>query len=295
MLDFKLKVFLSASRSLSFTKAATENFISQPAVSKIIKQLELQIGHHLFERKGAKLELTRAGEILMGHLEQVSQTEKQLQFDLGLLSNEHKGVFTIGASTTIAQYVIPKLLLQFSNVYPNLEVKLLSGNTNEVEHAMLEKRVDLGVVEGVSHRSGLRYIPFMDDDLVVCCHKSNPIASRGDITLELLQNQPVLLRERGSGTLEVIEYALRSSGLRLSNLNVKLYLGSTESIKNALEAGTCIAIISRLAVRKELEVGSIKQLHIADISFRRELAFVTPVGGATGIADSFIQFVRINR
>lgn len=295
MLDFKLKVFLSASRALSFTRAAEENFISQPAVSKIIKQLELQLGHHLFERKGGKLELTRAGEILTGHLEQVGQTEKQLQFELGLLNSMHKGLFTLGASTTIAQYVIPKLLLQFSNAYPNMEVKMLSGNTSDIEHALLEKRVDLGVVEGVSHRSGLRYIPFMDDDLVVVCHKSNPLSGRGVLTPELLQRLPVLMRERGSGTLEVIEHALRGIGLRLVDLNVKLYLGSTESIKNALEAGTCIAIISRLAIRNELLNGAIKELKIPNIILRRELAFVVPVGGATGIADSFIQFIQNNK
>lgn len=294
MLDFKLKVFHSAACTLSFTRAAEENFISQPAVSKHIKHLELQLGHGLFERKGSKLVLTAAGEILKRHVDKVFQTEKQLQFDLGILSNEHKGVFTLGASTTIAQYVIPKILLRFSNSHPKLEVKMLNGNTNDIEKAMLDRSIDLGIVEGLSHRSGLRYLHFMDDDLVVVCHRSNPLAYRGELSVELLKTQPILLRERGSGTLEVIDYTLRNLNLRLSDLNIKLYLGSTESIKNALEVGTCMAIVSEQSVKNEVSSGVLKVLSLNGLTFSREFAFVVPVGGSTGIADSFIQFALHN-
>lgn len=292
MLDFKLKIFYAAASSLSFTKAAEELFISQPAVSKQVKLLELQLGHDLFERQGGKLHLTQAGLVLKQHIEQVLEAEKQLHFDLGMLSNEHKGIFTLGASTTIAQYIIPQVLLKFSAIYPKLEVKMLSGNTNDIERAMLDKTIDLGVVEGVSHRSGLRYTHFMDDKLVVVCHQAHPLAQRGEITLELLRLHPILLRERGSGTLEVIEYALKEQQLKLSDLNVKLYLGSTESIKSALTEGTCIAIVSQQSIQDEVKSGKLRMLPIKDIEFSRELAFIEPVGGATGIASTFIQFAN---
>lgn len=295
MLDFKLKVFYSAANSLSFTRAAEENFVSQPAVSKAIKHLEHQIGQDLFERNGSKILLTQAGCLLKKHIDEQVVAEKQLFFDLGMLNNEHKGVFTLGASTTIAQYVIPKILLKFSNSNPKLEVKMVSGNTQEIEREALNKTIDLGIVEGFSHRSGLRYIPFMSDKLTVVCHRSNPLFFRQEIAIEHLKSQPLILRERGSGTLEVIEHVLKERGLNISDLNVELYLGSTESIKNALEAGTCIAIVSEQSVRNEIANGILKPLSIRDLEFERKFSFVVPYGGATGIADSFMQFALFNR
>ena len=295
MLDFKVKVFYSAATSLSFTRAAHDNLISQPAVSKAIRQLEQQLGHSLFERNGSKLVLTPAGILFKEHVEKAILEEKHLLFDLGMLTNQHKGAFTLGASTTISQYIIPKILLQFSNNYPQLEVKLLSGNTNDIEQAALAKSIDLGIVEGLSHRSGLRYIPFREDRLRVVCHRSNPLYSRASISLELLKAQPLILRENGSGTLEVIEHSLRSCGLRISDLNVKLYLGSTESIKNALEAGTCIAILSEETIKGEVREGSFKMLQLAEVEFPRMLNFILPYGVSAGIAESFIQFALLKQ
>ena len=295
MLDFKIKVFYSAATSLSFTRAAHDNHISQPAVSKAIRQLEQQLGHSLFERNGSRLALTSAGVLYREHVEKVILEEKQLLFDLGMLTNQHMGSFTLGASTTISQYIIPKILLQFSGNYPKLEVKLLSGNTNDIEQAVLAKTIDLGIVEGLTHRSGLRYIPFREDRLRVVCHRSNPLYSRGSITLELLKTQPLILRENGSGTLEVIEHSLRGCGMRISDLNVKLYLGSTESIKNALEAGTCIAILSEETIKNELRDGSFRLLQLAEVEFNRTLCFILPHGVAAGIAESFIQFALLKQ
>jgi len=295
MLDFKVKVFYSAATSLSFTRAAHDNLISQPAVSKAIRQLEQQLGQTLFERYGSRLVLTPAGQLLREHVENAIAEERQLLFDLGMLTNQHMGSFTLGASTTISQYIIPKILLQFCNNYPKLEVKLLSGNTNDIEQAALAKTIDLGIVEGLSHRSGLRYVPFREDRLRVVCHRSNPLYARGSISLELFKAQPLLLRENGSGTLEVIEHSLRDCGLRISDLNVKLYLGSTESIKNALEAGTCIAILSEETIRNEVRDGSFKLLELAEMEFNRTLNFILPHGAATGIAESFMQFALLKQ
>jgi LysR family transcriptional regulator, transcriptional activator of the cysJI operon len=295
MLDFKVRVFYSAATSLSFTRAAHDNLISQPAVSKAIRQLEQQLGHSLFERSGSKLALTPAGALFKDHIEKAIQDEKHLLFDLGMLTKQHMGSFTLGASTTISQYIIPKILLQFSNNYPKLEVKLLSGNTNDIEQAALAKTIDLGIVEGLSRRSGLRYTPFREDRLRVVCHRSNPLYAREGISVELLKTQPLILRENGSGTLEVIEHSLREFGLRISDLNVKLYLGSTESIKNALEAGTCIAILSEETIRNEVRDGSFKMLQLPDVEFRRTLSFVLSHGVAAGIAESFIQFALLKQ
>lgn len=295
MLDFKVRVFHSAAISLSFTRAAHDNLISQPAVSKAIRQLEQQMGHTLFERNGSKLVLTAAGILLKEHIEKALVDEKRLLFDLGMLTNQFKGSFTLGASTTISQYIIPKILLQFSNNHPKLEVKLLSGNTSDIELAALAKTIDLGIVEGLSHRSGLRYIPFKEDRLRVVCHRSNPLFSHSSISIELLKTQPLILRENGSGTLEVIEHSLRQCGLKITDLNVKLFLGSTESIKNALEAGTCIAILSEETIRNEVNAGIFKALQLSEVEFNRTLSFVLPYGVSTGIAESFIQFALLKQ
>lgn len=149
MSDFRLKVFCCVARNLSYTKAAQELFISQPAITKHVKELESQYQTRLFERLGNKIELTASGRLLLEHGEAILEAYNKLEFEMSLLRNEYSGELRLGASTTIAQYVLPPLLAKFIEKFPHVTVSMFSGNSREVEQALQEHRIDLALLEGV--------------------------------------------------------------------------------------------------------------------------------------------------
>ena len=228
MSDFRLKVFQSVAKNLSFTKASQELFVSQPAITKHIQELETYYQARLFDRQGNKISLTKAGELLLKHSEKILDDYKQLEYEMHLLHNEYIGELKLGASTTIAQYVLPPLLANFIAKFPQINLSLINGNSRGVEAALQEHRIDLGLVEGIFRLPNLKYTPFLQDELVAVVHTQSKLAVTDEIT-------PLVLRERGSGTLDVFERALLQHNLKLSSLNVLMYLGSTESIKLFLE------------------------------------------------------------
>lgn len=231
MSDFRLKVFQSVANNLSFTKASQELFISQPAITKHIQELETAYQTRLFDRQGSKISLTQSGRLLLKHCERILDEYKRLEYEMHLLHNEYRGELRLGASSTIAQYVLPPLLASFIAKFPHISLSLLSGNSREVETALQEHRIDLGLVEGVFRLPNLKYTSFLEDELVAVVHTRSRLSLPDEITPKDLINIPLVLRERGSGTLDVIERALMQHDIKLSSLQVLMYLGSTESIK----------------------------------------------------------------
>lgn len=245
MSDFRLKVFLSVAKNLSFTKASQELFVSQPAITKHIQELETCYQVRLFDRQGNKISLTEAGKLLQEHSEKILEDYKRLEYEMHLLHNEYIGDLKLGASTTISQYVLPPLLANFIAKFPQVNLSLLNGNSREIEAALQEHRIDLGLVEGICRLPNLRYTTFLQDELVAVVHTGSKLSLPDEITPEDLSRIPLVLRERGSGTLDVFERALSEHNMKLSSLNVLLYLGSTESIKLFLEH-TDLQIVSEL-------------------------------------------------
>lgn len=292
MLDFRLNVFYTVAKRLSFTKAAAELYVTQPAVTKHIQELEHQFGTALFDRRGNQISLTGAGNVLLRHAETIMATYRQLAFDMNALKGESGGTLRVGASTTVAQYVIPPVLARFHEQSAGVSISLLSGNTEQVEQQLLTNNIDLGLVEGRTHHSDIRYTPFVKDELVLICRPDHPLADRDEITLEELRASPIVLRERGSGSLEVIEHALRGVGLRITDLTVEMQLGSTESIKSYLGSSRCVAFISVFAVRHEVQAGTLKIVDVRGLSIQRELYSIQLQGVSEGLADTFMRFAR---
>ena len=170
MSDFRLRVFSSVAKNLSFTKASQELFISQPAITKHIQELETMYQTRLFERMGNKILLTDAGRLLLEHCEKILEDYGRLEYEMNLLRNEHTGELRLGASTTIAQYVLPPLLARFIEKFPQVSLSLFSGNSSEVEKALQEHRIDLALVEGNTRQPNLKYTPFLQDELVAIVH-----------------------------------------------------------------------------------------------------------------------------
>lgn len=290
MNDFRLKSFQAAAKNLSFTKAAQELFITQPAVTKHIHELEAEYKVRLFERLGHRVILTDAGRLLLKHSQDILAAYQKLDYEMHLLHNESRGELRLGASTTIAQYVVPALLARFTDKFPYVTVSLLSGNSREVEEALHNHRIDLGLVEGLFRQPTLRYTPFLPDELVAVVHRHSHLARLEEVSLEELPSIPLVLRERGSGTLDVLEAALKKKGLNLSQLQVRMYLGSTESIKRFLEQTECMGIVSVRAINREIAAGEYQIIDIPSLEMTRELMFVQPQGEDSGIRETFIRF-----
>lgn len=290
MEDYRLKVFFTVAKYQSFTKAADALFITQPAITKHIKLLEADLGIRLFERKGSYIFLTPAGEILNKYAKEIFLLYQEAIFEIGAIKNLQSGSLRLGASTTIAQYLISPVLASFYEKFPSVKLSLLNGNTELIENAVLNKTIDLGIVEGNKHLPGLKYIEFMEDELVAVLHHKSKYVQNKAILLEDIYDIPLVLRERGSGTLEVIETTLKQNDIRLSNLQIVMHLGSTQSIKSFLEHSNAMSFMSIRAIEQEVNLGILKVIHIKDFKILRNFSFVNLQGQQDSLSTSFIRF-----
>ncbi|WP_163401186.1 LysR family transcriptional regulator [Flavobacterium fluviatile] len=288
-MDFRLKVFYTVALRLNFTKAATELYITQPAVSKHIQELEETYKTKLFERNGSKIALTPAGKILLEHTKNIFEIYREIDFDMSSFRNERQGLLRLGSSTTISQYIISPVLARFHQKQQDIKVNLLNGNTEQIENALINKEIEIGIVEGQSKNQSIKYVPFIKDELVLVCNTQNPLVKQNEISLEDLKNMKFITRERGSGTLEVIEYALKQVGVKLSDLQIEMQLGNTESIKSYLLNSNCFAFMSIHAVGKELKNNELIVLDVENLTIERYFYIITLLGKSDALSELFIQ------
>jgi DNA-binding transcriptional LysR family regulator len=293
MFDFRLHVFYTVAKRLNFTKAAAELFISQPAVTKHIKELESQYKISLFERSGnKKIILSPAGEILLAHTAELLNRYRELDYDMHLLVKQHAGVLHIGASTTVAQYIIPPVLAQFHKKFKDIQIKLITGNTEDIEQHLLEKQIEIGIIEGISRTPQINYQEYIQDELVLVSAYNNTIIKKETIKPEELKNYSLLLREPGSGTLDVIAHALKPYHIKLADLQVEMQLGGTESIKSYILHSNCLAFLSVNSILKELKNNECRIIDIKGLSINRPFYFIQLHGQPTPLTELFIRFAR---
>jgi LysR family transcriptional regulator, transcriptional activator of the cysJI operon len=289
IMDFRLKVFYTVALRLNFTKAATELYITQPAVSKHIQELEETYKTKLFERNGSKIALTPAGKILLKYTKSIFDIYREIDFEMSSFNKERQGLLRLGASTTISQYIISPVLANFHQKQKDIKVNLLNGNTEQIENALINKEIEIGIVEGQSKNQSIKYIPFLKDELVLVCNSNNSFVKQNEISLNDLKSMKFITRERGSGTLEVIEFALKKVGLKFSDLQIEMQLGSTESIKSYLLNSDCFAFMSIHAVSKELRNKELIVLDVEKLSIERFFYIITLVGKSDSLSELFIQ------
>jgi DNA-binding transcriptional LysR family regulator len=291
MLDFRLQVFYTVARRLNFTRAAAELFISQPAVTRHIKELEGEYRVSLFERSGnKKIILTPAGQMLLNYTEKLLTTYREMEYDMSLLNRQQSGVLRLGASTTVAQYIIPPILAKFHKKFNTVRVNLVSGNTEDIEAALLNKEIDAGIVEGIYRNPQLRYEEYLRDELVLVCAANNAVVKKDTIKPDELKNLPILLREHGSGTLDVLTEALKPFDIKLADLNIEMQLGSTEAIKSYLLYSNCVAFLSVHAILKELKNNECRIIDVKGLCVTRPFHFIQMHGHASLLAELFIRF-----
>ncbi|UII27472.1 LysR family transcriptional regulator [Fulvivirga maritima] len=290
MFDFRLQVFKTVAKRLNFTKAAQELSITQPAVTKHVKEIEQHFQVKLFDRNGTKIKLTPAGEMLLQYSEQIFDIYRNLEIDLNALASKHGGRLKIGASTTVAQYVLPPVIAAFHQKFKDITITLDTGNTEKIEQSLLEGNIDLGIIEGQSKAAGIKYSPFLKDEIVLITNSQSALAKNSAITVDQLKEIPLLIREPGSGTLEVIHYALKEQGIPSANLQTEMQLSSTESIKLYLLNSTCASFLSIHSVLKELKNNELSIIDVHDLTIERYFNFIQPQGQSNNLVDLFIKF-----
>lgn len=257
MSDRRLQVFYTVAKQLSFTKAAEILYMTQPAVTFQVKQLEEHFNTRLFERSHNKITLTAAGELALQYAERILNLSAEMETRLGEMTGQVTGALLIGASSTIAEYMLPRLLGEFKARYPQVQARLTVANSETIEAKLVDHTLDVGLIEAPSHQPTLMTEVCCDDDLVAICAPGQGIAALEYASAEQLAEQPYVSREVGSGTREVVDEYFRASGIEPDDLNIVMELGSREAIKGAVEAGLGIAIVSRVTIVKELKLGDL--------------------------------------
>jgi len=293
MPDYRLHVFKIAAEKLNFTSAARALHISQPAVTQHIKQLEEHYGQALFVRGAAGLSLTASGQVLYEHALRAEAVEAELEARLRADESALRGTLKLAASTTIAQYLLPRWLGAFAQTHPQVRLDLRMGNTEEVGAALSAGRVELGLIEGFYARRELKSQKFLEDEIVVVAAPSHPLAKKNRrLSLADLAAAPWVLREPGSGTREVVERALKRVRINPKKLHVVLETWSSETIKGLVETGVGLGFLSRLALRHEVETAALVELPVEGLEIRRALQILRSQGPPpNGLAGYFADFI----
>ena len=274
MSDRRLKVFHTVARLLSFTKAAEALHMTQPAVTFQVRQLEEYFNTRLFDRTHNKVNLTPAGERVSEFAERIFDLYSEMENSVRDLTGEISGALTIGASTTIAEYMLPALLGEFKNRYPDINLRLKVSNSEGIVSMVEHNVIDLGVVESPVSNKNLIVEVCHDDQLVVVAAPNHELVKRGGkVKAAEIVNHPFVSREEGSGTRDVIMQYLIDENVNPAEMEFCLELGSPEAIKGAVEAGMGITIISRSIIGKELKLNTLCELQL-DPPLSRPFSFV---------------------
>jgi DNA-binding transcriptional LysR family regulator len=273
MADRRLQVFHTVARLLSFTKAAETLHMTQPAVTFQIRQLEEHFNTRLFDRTHNRISLTAAGQRVFDYAEKIIALYGEMDSRVRELTGDVSGILIIGASTTIAEYVLPGLLGEFQTRYKDVKVRLSVSNSLGIVHMVENNSVDVGIVESPVTNKNLAVEVCWHDELVFICPPSHPFAKKGAITPQDIVTLPFLCREEGSGTREVINEYLEDNKVSPHELNLCMEFGSPEAIKSAVEAGLGVSVVSRATVGKELKLKTLVALPLSPV-LKRPFSFV---------------------
>ncbi len=288
-MDYRDLVFISVAQNMSISRAADSLHISQPAVSNHIKQLEIKYNTPLFDRVGNKIFLNSAGKLLYSNLCSIRQKYRDIDLEISNLLSTNKGELKIGASTTICQYVIPGELANFHKRYPSVHIQLINGNSFEIEKLLIDKKIDIALLENDSVHSGIKYTKYIKDNIVLVVSSKSIYAKSKELSIKEIQQIPLILREQGSGTLEVIERGLKSVNISINQMNIFMHLGATEAIKNFLPNFQGAALISEWAIKQEIADMRFSIINIKGLDLSRYFRIATLAGPELRLPSLFIN------
>ena len=262
MADRRLQVFHTVARLLSFTKAAESLHMTQPAVTFQIRQLEEYFNTRLFDRTHNRISLTEAGEKVYAYSERILGLYREMDNEIRTLTGEIIGVLVIGASTTVAEYLLPKLLGEFQALFPKVKLRLKVSNSMGVVHMIENNDIDVGLVESPVSNKSLVVEVCWSDELALIVPVDHELASKDTVHISELAKYPFVSREEGSGTRCVVSDYLDDNGMSMADLDLSLEFGSPEAIKNAVESGLGISIVSVSTLVKELKLNTLKAVQL---------------------------------
>lgn len=293
MEDHKLKVFCTVADTKSFSKASEIIHLTQPAVSLQIQALEELYETKLFDRSSSTVALTPAGEILYKYAREILALYSAAEKNIGELTGLVKGSISVGASTTIGNHLLPTVIADFRKTHPKIKIHLSVGNTKRIVEFLNSGNIDIGLVEGDVARQKLIVEKLISDELVVIVPPLHPWAKKKEISIYDATKEPFVLREEGSGTRQILEKYLNKHGISTHDMKASMMLGSTEAIKEAVESGIGISIVSRWAARKENKYGSLKLLSLKEEKFFRDFSLVFHKNAiASHAVDEFLTYLK---
>ncbi len=291
MENFRLRVFRAVAHHLNFRIAAEELLLTQSAVTQQIKALESEMDVPLFDRAGGRVSLTPAGAALLPFADRLAALAAEAREAVAAANGASAGRLALGASQTIGQYLLPRLIAGFLEQNPKVDISVAGGNTQTILEALVEHRVQLCLIEGPAMRRDVQVEPFMEDHMVCVVPSGHQWADK-EINVKELQQAVLVARELGSGSRRIVEQAMEKAGLEVKKLRLLMTFDSTEGLLSAVEAGLGVAFVSRWAVRNQLALGTLKLARVRGLNLARMFSLATVAGPEpAGIARAFHRFV----
>jgi DNA-binding transcriptional LysR family regulator len=274
-MDFRqIEIFVKVAELGSFSRAAEALYLTQPTVSERVRSLEEELGQKLLDRQQRGATPTKAGQLLLTYARRILQLQREARQALDEFQGRMSGELIVGASTIPGEYVLPPLIGRFKAKFPDISISLLIGDTQGVLDWLLDGKVEAGVVGARIDHRGLEYRELMPDELVLVVPAEHPWHGRKTVTLEEVRQEPLIVRERGSGSRHALERALGEVGLKLGAFKVVGEMGSTQAIKQAVKAGVGLSMISKRAVEEECRANLLWCVKVKDLKFSRAFYLV---------------------
>ncbi|TMN21544.1 LysR family transcriptional regulator [Lentibacillus cibarius] len=264
----RLKTFITVAEKNSFSEAAKVLFVTQPTITSQVKSLEDELNTKLFERTTKKVEMTQAAKVLLKYAREIVQMNDSARKEITQMDSNSYGDLGMGCSLTIGEYFLPAFLKRFNKTYPLIQIQVSIANSNSIVERIKDQLIDVGLIETPIEDDQIQIEPFLEDELVLIA-PPDFLAAGETITLEQIQRTPIIFREEGSGTREVVTHYLQQAGLSEDDLHIVMELGSTEAIKAVVESGLGVSFISKKAIQKEEELGLLKAYSINSLELNR--------------------------
>ncbi len=270
------KTFVKVVETQNLSRTADEFGLSQPAVTKQIQSLEDIYGVLLLERSGRRLKTTEAGETLYQGAREIIKAVEKTEKAMEEVSESRKGTLFLGASTIPGQYILPQLLKQFKDKYPNVNISIDIADTDKIFNRVTERELDVGIVGGWTNNRKVDGFPWLEDELVVILPSDHRLADRESMSIHDLKNERWIIREKGSGTRKAVEEFLMNHNIKRDELNLYLEAGSTEAVLAAVESGMGVSIISRWAIMKMDSARRIRSVNLVEQDAKRFFYILYP-------------------
>lgn len=291
-MDFRLKIFHTVAQVKSFTKAAEILNLTQPAITFQIKNLEEEFSTRFFNRDQNRITLTDTGRILFRYAEIILDEYEKASEEIARITGILSGEIRTGVASLLGKYLLPKLIGVFKQRYPNINIIMLVGDSADLIQKIQEHTVDLVIVSEPFSLKNFVVKPFIDDEIIVIVNPEHKWASRDHIEIEDLLKEPFIAREYGSGLREVFKNFLSSRNINLKNMRLAMTLGSSEALKSAVESGVGYSIISNMAVKREIELGLLKQVPVKGMNIKRRFFIVYPPQHyKKNVIGAFLNFI----